>query len=192
MARKIVCLTDPEYYCLTRKVEELKPRDRLLILLFLEAGLRASEVKNLTLGEIFIQGHPVREIIARASHGKIGEPRGIPVSPRLLDGLKNYWEWLNKENRCTESASPVFPGNVAGVPLTIRAMELIVHKRTLAIIGRPVWPHALRHTFATWLMRVAPIRVVQDLLGHKNLSTTQIYTHPNQNDCSTAINAAFK
>lgn len=192
MARKIVCLTDPEYYCLTRKAADLKPRDRLLILLFLEAGLRASEVKNLTLGDLFIQGHAVREIIARASHGTIGEPRGIAVSPRLQEALTAYWIWMKEKNRCPEPASPVFIGQKTGGPLAVRDMEKIVHKRTLEIIGRAVWPHALRHTFATWLMRVAPIQVVQMLLGHKNISTTQIYTHPNDNDCNTAIQTAFK
>lgn len=191
MARKIVCLTDPEYYCLTRKAPELKPRDRLLVLLFLEAGLRVSEVKNLTLGDIYIQGHPVREIIARASHGTIGEPRGIAVSPRLLDALIAYRAWIEKENRNTETASPVFMGTKKGEPLTVRAMEWNVSKITKATIGRAVWPHALRHTFATWLMRVASIRVVQELLGHKKLSSTQIYTHPNQNDCNSAVEKAF-
>lgn len=192
MARKIVCLTDPEYFILCRKVLELKPKEGLLIMLFMEAGLRVSEVQNLKIGTLYIAGRPVIEIIAKASHGKIGEPRGIAVSPNLTHALQVYWEWLKEENRPSGPVDPVFPGQNQGEVLTVRAMEKIVHKRTAQFIGRAVWPHALRHTFANRLMRVTSIRVVQELLGHKNLSTTQIYTHPNSNDCSTAINAAFK
>lgn len=192
MGKNVICLTEPEYYTLTRQVEKIPPKDRLLIMLFLEAGLRASEVKNLTLGELYILGNPVREIIARASHGKIGEPRGIPVSPRLNDALIAYWSWLKKENKGTETSLPVFNTRKTGKAISVRTMERIVKKRTKEIIGRGLWPHALRHTFATLLMRVAPIRVVQTLLGHKHLSTTEIYTHPNNNDCNAAIEKAFK
>ncbi|GAH73030.1 unnamed protein product [marine sediment metagenome] len=54
-------------------------------------------------------------------------------------------------------------------------------------LGRPVHPHILRHTFASRLMRTTNARIVQELLGHQHLSTTQIYTHPNQDDLKKAI-----
>jgi site-specific recombinase XerD len=192
VGRKIVSLTDPEYHLLTKKAEELKPRDRLLVLIFLEAGLRVSEAQALKMSEVYISGRPVRELLVRASHGRIGTPRGISISPRLNDALVVYLNWLEKNNLAAGPGEYLFRGLKNGAPLTTRAMELVVKKKTEAIIGRAVWPHALRHTFATWLMRFTSLRVVQELLGHKNLSTTQVYTHPNQNDLSTAIQTAFK
>lgn len=192
MGRNITSLTDPEYHLLAKKTEDLKPRDRLLILIFLEAGLRVSEAQALKMSEVFISGRPVRELLVRASHGRIGTPRGVSVSPRLTDALTVYWNWLEKNNLNNGPGQYVFQGTVPGRPLTTRAMRYIVHKLTERIIGRGVWPHALRHTFATWLMRFTSLRVVQELLGHKNISTTQVYTHPNQNDLSSAIQTAFK
>jgi integrase/recombinase XerD len=192
MGRKITSLTDPEYFLLAKKAEELKPRDRLLILIFLEAGLRVSEAQALKMSGVIIAGHPVRELIVRASHGRIGTTRGISVSPRLAEALVVFWNWLGKDNQNVWPDQYVFRGTVQGKPLTTRAMEFIVHKTTKKIIGRAVCPHALRHTFATWLMRITSLRVVQELLGHKNIATTQVYTHPNQNDLTTAIQTAFK
>jgi len=191
MGRKIVCLTMEEYFIFSKKMDEISPKEALILLLFLEAGLRVSEVQSLTFGELFIQGRPVNEIIARASHGQLGEPRAIPVSPRLNSALARYGESLQMARGPIMGTSPAFQGKRAGTRLTVRAMQLICHKRTVEIIGRGLWPHSLRHTFATMLMRKSNLRVVQMLLGHKNLSSTEVYTHPNQNDCSEAVKATF-
>jgi len=77
--------------------------------------------------------------------------------------------------------------NRAGLPITTRQVERIIKHAAIASIGRPANPHMLRHTFATKLMRITNVRVVQELLGHRNLSSTQIYTHPNQDDFAAAI-----
>ena len=191
MARTIVCMTMEEYFLFSRKVEEIHPKERLILLLFLEAGLRVSEVQGLTYGELFIMGRPVNEIIAKASHGRTGEPRAIPVSPRLAEALNAYGRSLEALNKTMTSGAAAFQGKRPGTRLTVRAMQLICRKRTVEILGRGLWPHSLRHTFATMLMRKSNLRVVQVLLGHKNLSSTGIYTHPNQSDCSEAVKATF-
>ncbi|GAH51596.1 unnamed protein product, partial [marine sediment metagenome] len=65
--------------------------------------------------------------------------------------------------------------------------ERITRNAAMKSLGRPVHPHVLRHTFASRLMRTTNSRVVQELLGHQHMSTTQIYMHPNQEDKKKAI-----
>jgi len=72
-------------------------------------------------------------------------------------------------------------------PLTTRQVERIIRTAALKSIGRPVHPHVLRHTFASKLMSVCNERIVQELLGHQSITSTQIYTHPNEDDKKKAI-----
>ena len=192
MSRKVECLTDPEYFDMVKGVKKISPKERLIILLFLEAGLRVSEVCNLKVGDLYPNGRAVMEITAIASHGKIGEPRGIPASGRLIEALEDYQQWLPKRNRENGQDDPAFVGKTRWGPMSPRAMQALVSKWTIEFIGRSLWPHALRHTFATRLMRKTNIRVVQELLGHSNIMSTQVYTHPNRNDLREAIKAAFE
>lgn len=191
MGRKVVCLTGPEINDLLRGLEKLNRREKLLILIFLEAGLRAGEVRKMTNGDLFYNGNPVREVNVRASHGNIGELRAVPVSSRLHEAIADYYGWLKKNKVNPDPAAAVFTYRDNPEAISVRAMEFMIKKRTQNIIGRGIWPHALRHTFATQLMRKASIRVVQDLLGHRCLNSTYVYMHPNQNDLSEAIRATF-
>ena len=75
--------------------------------------------------------------------------------------------------------------------LSIRDLNNIVHDVTTAAIGRRVNPHMLRHTYASILIRFTNVRVVQQLLGHSSLMSTQIYLHPTSVDCSAAVESAF-
>jgi integrase len=191
MGRKIECLNDPEYFDLVKGVKGIHPKERLIILLFLEAGLRVSEVCNLKVGNLYPNGRAVTDITALASHGKIGEPRNVPASGRLIEALMEYQKYLPKRNRPSGPEDPAFIGLTHRGGMTSRAMEMTVKKWTKEFIGRNVWPHALRHTFATKLMRKTSTRVVQELLGHSNIASTERYMHPNRNDLREAINATF-
>jgi integrase len=191
MGRKIECLTDPEYFDLVKGVKNIGAKERLIILLFLEAGLRVSEVCKLKVGDLYPNGRAVTDVTALASHGKIGEPREVPASGRLIEALMEYQEYLPKRNRPSGPGDPAFIGLTHRTGMTARAMELIVSKWTTEIIGRSLWPHALRHTFATRLMRTTSVRVVQELLGHSNIMSTQRYMHPTRNDLREAIQKAF-
>jgi site-specific recombinase XerC len=192
MGRKIVCLTDPEYFALVKGVKGIDARDRVIIMLFLEAGLRVSEVSRLKVGDLYPNGRAVLEVTAIASHGKIGDPRGIPVTGRLLEALMEYQKFLPKRGRPSGPDDPAFTAKTGPGGLKPRMMELITAKWTLKFCGRALWPHALRHTFATVLMRKASLRVVQELLGHRDIASTQVYTHPNRNDLKEAMNRAFE
>ena len=162
-------------------------RDVLMGLLMLDAGLRVSEVVGLTQYDLFFDGSPRKALEVRPEIAKRGVGRIIPLTSRLhtaikatrdnfwMPGLREWTEWAFFGCRCAE-------------PLSARQVQRIIRKASKESIGREIHPHVLRHTFATRLMRTTSIRIVQQLLGHKNLSSTQIYTHPNGEDLINAIN----
>jgi len=163
-------------------------RDRLLFTLMIEAGLRIGEAVGLQIADLWFVDGPTKSLNIDNSLAKKGCTRIVPCSHRLQSIIecwyKNYWLHLPGPK----------PNWVFGVlsnnkHISIRQAQRIVAAVSLAAIGRKIHPHILRHTFATRLMRTTNIRVVQQLLGHKQLSSTQVYTHPNGDDLVAAINS---
>ena len=184
-------------------------RNYCMAVLMLDAGLRVGEVTNLLITDLWFQNQPVSSIVVPAEIAKNGRERTVPVSARLRNAIishaGNYWSGPNFA--ATVLLLPSLPaGGIAEwsganepnwfafsyhtqiVPLTTRQVELIFKAAGKKSLGRKVNPHMLRHTFASRLMRITNARIVQQLLGHKNLSSTQIYTHPNGQDLENAIN----
>jgi len=161
-------------------------RNYTMALLMLEAGLRVGEVVQLRGYDLYFNSVPVESIIIRPEIAKNKRERTIPVSTRLSDALKNcnpHYERLDDNfNECF-----VFWSSSPFRSLTTRQVERIIRAAAMKSIGRPVHPHILRHTFGTRLMRKTNSRVVQELLGHARMSSTQIYTHPNSDDLKKAI-----
>lgn len=168
--------------------DEIHIRDQLIILLMLDAGLRVGEVVKLVVSDLFILGAPMGILVVRAEIAKTKSERCIPISVRLYDAIKLMW--LRVWQRWNiETNTLAFPGKKSGKPLSIRQIRYLTRDAGLVSIGRSVHPHALRHTFATRLMRKCSIRVVQQLLGHSSLMSTQVYTHPNNQDLQLAIDS---
>lgn len=166
----------------------LSVRNYTMALLMLDAGLRVGEVVKLLQADLILAGEPMLNLRIRAEISKTKTERIIPLSTRLRDSLKTMqvkW-WKQFEGKGDLYAFFTF---YSCNPLTTRQVERIIGKASAAAFGREVNPHILRHTFASKLMRIAPIRVVQDLLGHRQLSSTQVYTHPNSEDKKKAIDA---
>jgi len=162
-------------------------RNYLLGCLMLEAGLRVGEVVALKMSHLYFAGKPVQTLMLTPEITKNKKERSVPVSSRLKGALEEYLSehsWLCDEE-CSHNA---FGTTNLSRPLTTRQVERIVNKAGWDSLGRPVHPHMLRHTFATKLMRVTDIRTVQELLGHSDITTTQIYTHPNEDDKRKAVN----
>ncbi len=151
---------------------DLGARDRVTLELMYAAGLRISEVISLGVGQVQFQ------VGCLAVRGKGGKERLVPVHETALALLKDYLEGprrrLLKGNRREE----VLISNRGG-PLTRMGAWKIVRKHvTAAAIPGEVTPHTLRHTFATHLLLGgADLRSVQIMLGHADISTTEIYTH---------------
>lgn len=148
-------------------------RNQCIILLLLNTGMRVSEIANLNLLDLDIEGLVIRVF------GKGQKERMVFFMPSLVSYLKEYIDnvrpILNKYN-LEENA--LFIGS-KGSRITTRAIENILNDRASHSINPfKVTPHMLRHTFATSLLdNDVDIKMVQELLGHCSLSTTQIYTH---------------
>ena len=137
------------------------------------SGLRASEVVSLKISDIDSD-----RMILRVEQGKGGKDRQAMLSPALLDVLRQWYLYANK-NRLILPNGWLFPGQNPVNHLSARQLSRIVKealKRT--DIDKPVNLHGLRHAFATHLLEDGvDIRVIQVLLGHKKLNTTATYSH---------------
>ncbi len=168
--RKLPQILDPDE--MTQLVEvptdaPLGLRDRALLELLYSSGLRVSELCALRWRDL-----DLAEALVRVS-GKGGKVRIVPVGSHALAALA---QWKDDQRATTEA--PVFPGR-AGKPITPRAVQLRL--RQLAQqqgIWKRVHPHLLRHSFASHVLESSgDLRGVQELLGHADIATTQIYTH---------------
>ncbi len=161
-------------------------RNHAIALFMLDAGLRVSEVIGLEVSDLFFNGSPVTSLIVRPEIAKNHQERQIPIGSRLSNALKEmdlfFWAPVLQN-----SSAFAFTARLSLKPLDRRQVHRIIGYASSAAFGRSVNPHVLRHTFASRLMRVTNIRTVQELLGHKNISSTQIYTHPNEQDKHQAI-----
>lgn len=148
-------------------------RDRTMLEVLYACGLRVSELVNLKLTEINLRQGVVRIV------GKGSKERLVPLGEEAISWITRYLaECRNALLKQNLNQDIVFPSN-RGSPMTRQAFWYRIkdHART-ADIQKKLSPHTLRHAFATHLLNHgADLRVVQLLLGHSDLSTTQIYTH---------------
>jgi integrase/recombinase XerD len=147
-------------------------RDRALLELLYACGLRVSEAATLRGAQVNLEAGFV------TVQGKGGKERVVPLGRPARVALEAYLADERPRLLGTRPSPFVFVG-LAGRPLTRQAIWKLVRKRaTAAALGAGVSPHTLRHTFATHLLGGgADLRVVQALLGHADIATTQVYTH---------------
>lgn len=174
-----------------KKTERKGIRNHLIGCLMLDAGLRVGEVVKLKMSHLYFCSLPVKTIVLTKTITKNHRERTVPVSERLSMSLRSYFSaWLVTDivNNC----SFTFYYKSEDHPLTTRQVENIINTAGYKAFGQPVNPHMLRHTFASQLLRVTNIRTVQELLGHNYVTSTQIYTHPNEDDKRKAIDELQK
>ncbi len=161
-------------------------RNYTMALLMLDAGLRVGEVVQLRTTDLWYGLCAVLSLVVRAGITKTKTERIIPLSSRIRAAVNQTAELLWNNNIGSDEQFAFYRTDPT-VHMTTRQVERIIRRAALKSIGRPVHPHMLRHTFATRLMRKTNARVVQELLGHAHITTTQIYTHPNEDDKKKAI-----
>lgn len=142
-------------------------RDRAILETFYSTGMRLSELTGLRPEDLDLAGGLVRVL------GKRRRERILPLGGPAVGALRAYLE-----DKPGVAGRPVFR-NARGGPLTPRSVERLMAKYLRLVGARPgLSPHSLRHSFATHLLENgADLRSVQELLGHADLRTTQIYTH---------------
>lgn len=159
-------------------------RNRTILETIYACGLRISELTNLNLNDIDFENMYLKVL------GKGKKERMVPFYPRLKQLLLRY---LNNYRSlyCDESIEALFI-NQKGKRITPRYIQLILEKNSKECgLKINVHPHSLRHSFATHLLdNGADLRVVQELLGHENLSTTQLYTHLTVDRLKNIVNKA--
>jgi site-specific recombinase XerD len=163
-------------------------RNALMLYLMGDSGLRVGEVANLKISDLFIGCEPVRELVVRGEISKCNRDRTVPLTPNIGHLLLLLKEKLLRQDVLL-STDFAFHKNNPQRHLTTRQIQRISEHLAFLHLGYKVHPHQLRHTFATRMMRVTNIRIVQELLGHKSITSTQIYTHPNNTDLATAVGA---
>ncbi len=172
----------------TKRQLRFAVRNYVMACVMLEAGLRVGEVVQLRVSHLFFSGNPVTNLIVTEDIAKNHKQREVPVSNYLNNAIRflqeDFWSCSNPVNNCFAFNFPSFERSIS-----TRQVERIIDNAGMKSLGKPVNPHLLRHTFATRLSRVANIRTVQLLLGHNNLSSTQIYTHPDAEDLRKAIDS---
>ena len=165
-------LTVDEVFGLVEKPDGLgfmEQRDRAMLELMYSSGLRVAELSSLNLDDINLDEGLVKVM------GKGRKERIVPVGGKAQEALRSYLV----EKMLQKKGDKALFVSRNGKRLDTRGVRRIVRKYSLAL-GLPgkVSPHTLRHTFATHLLQSgADLRVIQELLGHSSLSTTQKYTH---------------
>jgi integrase/recombinase XerD len=146
-------------------------RDRALLELFYASGLRVSELAGLSLQQLDLDHGFLRVF------GKGSKERVVPVGGKARDALAAYLDAGRKFFVKPKTGSQLFLSE-RGTAISRKMLWVLIKKYAkLAGLTKPVKPHLLRHSFATHLLSGgADLRAIQEMLGHANISTTQIYT----------------
>jgi len=143
-------------------------RDQALLELFYSSGLRLSELVGLDLGDLDLAQGLVQV------RGKGNKERVLPIGSKAREALAS---WLKVRPQAAPRDDALFIGQ-RGRRLTPRAVQLRVREAGVRELGQHLHPHMLRHSFASHMLSASgDLRAVQELLGHADIATTQIYTH---------------
>lgn len=156
-------------------------RDKAIIELLYATGIRCSELVNIQLKNLDFEEKAIRII------GKGNKERLVLFGQKAKSKILEY---VNKERYVPKSNEEFLFINYKSEPLTSRTIQRIVTMfRTFLKIDRPITPHKIRHSFATHLLQQGmDLRIVQELLGHKTLASTEKYTHVSLEDLTNMCN----
>lgn len=153
----------------------LGKRDRAILELLYSSGLRVSELTGARLEAFYPDERAIRVT------GKGNKTRIVPVGTAALTALESYLTIERPQLARPHTGSEIFLSKWGKKLTTTRIWQIVKTRAKLAGIESNVYPHLLRHSFATHLLgNGADLRVIQELLGHADIATTQIYTHVDQ------------
>lgn len=181
----------PHFLSLEQSIELLNvvdgpnaERDRCMLTLFLNCGMRLSELVSINISDV-IRNNNVLRIV-----GKGNKERIVYLNPACVDSIDSYLAVRPKDN--VKDRDALFLSN-RGTRISHQMVQVLVKKylEKIGLSGPGYSVHKLRHTAATLMYRYGnvDIRVLQDILGHANLGTTEIYTHTSSSQMEKAINS---
>ncbi len=163
---------------LIESVETTKPRglrDRAIIELLYASGLRISELANARL-----ENFNAEQRILRVT-GKGNKTRLVPVGRKACEALAAYLSGERPKMVKPRTGSEIFLSARGTKLTTVRLWQIVKERARVSGLETNIYPHLLRHSFATHLLgNGADLRIIQEMLGHADISTTQIYTHVDQ------------
>src|SRR5947209_1105433 len=150
-------------------------RDRAMVELLYASGLRISELANARLENFYPEEGTIRVI------GKGNKTRIVPVGRKACEALACYLSTERPKLIKRRSGSEIFLSERGTKLTTARIWQIVKEKARHAGLEKNIYPHLLRHSFATHLLsNGADLRIIQEMLGHADISTTQVYTHVDQ------------
>lgn len=150
-------------------------RDRAMLELLYASGLRVSELVNARLENLDLDARIIRVT------GKGNKTRLVPVGQRAIDSIKTYLDGKRPHFVKKKTGSEIFLSERGTKLTTVRIWQIVKQTAKHAGLDLNVYPHLLRHSFATHLLsNGADLRIIQEMLGHADISTTEIYTHVDQ------------
>jgi integrase/recombinase XerC len=161
-------------------------RDLAIVKTFMHCGLRVSELVNLNIGDIDYKDRSIK------FYGKGSKERYVPLHPDVIQSIEDYLGYRKTITPNNKDAKKALFLSNRGNRIHVRTVQKMVKKyakKTGVRNASEITPHKLRHTFASLLyQKTKDLRVLQDLLGHSNISTTQIYTHTDKEQRKQVIN----
>jgi len=151
------------------------PRDAAMMELLYASGLRISELVSARLENLDLDNGTIRV------HGKGDKYRIVPVGGKAREAIRAYLEQERPALVQPKTGSEIFLSRHGKKLTTVRVWQILKQLAKHAGIGKNLYPHLMRHSFATHLLsNGADLRIIQEMLGHADISTTQIYTHVDQ------------
>jgi integrase/recombinase XerD len=146
-------------------------RDKAILELFYSAGIRVSELTGLEVTDVNLEDKTLR------CYGKGSKERVVPIGDYVVDSLANYLD-IRNEFLKKKFSQHLFVTRLSRKFTRVGVWTIVKNYAKKSGITKDVYPHIFRHSFATHLLAGgADLRSVQEMLGHKDISTTQIYTH---------------
>lgn len=188
----IKLLTPAEFKRLEGSLGSFRLKDSAILCFFMYCGLRVGEVCRLRTRDIVLEESISVEVHIPGSISKTGIGRPIPIPLMARFFIDDYLTNRLAPDQRYSNDDYLFPGTGGCAHMSVHGIEQLVARICLKLLHKHIMPHTLRHTYATMVLRYSNIREVQILLGHKKLSSTEVYTHPSIQDLSKAVNKTFK
>lgn len=189
--RPRITLTPLQTRLLLGELEKKRPAVALAAHLMVYLGLRLNEARLIEYGWLHDLGTPAARLTIPEDRTKTKWPRELPIPAPTHAYLQHFI--VTHHLQPLPAMEPTSPLIVKrdGHRYTSRGIQKSIAHAAVAAIGFAVRPHALRHTFATALLKHTNLRVIQAALGHRSIKSTQIYTHPGFNDLRDALDRTW-